>query len=163
MTRNSRLPLLATAAALLVLATSGCGTPEKATASPAGATDVAPVTSATTSPAGSAGAATDGHAGILTTPVSDGITLRVTGKAGVAAQISYAINRVETEDDAATLPWQRTADPAGTVSRISLIAMSRDTDDLSCEIFVDGVSVLTAQAGAQTGGVASCEWTNKDL
>ncbi|MFI5839199.1 MmpS family transport accessory protein [Catenuloplanes sp. NPDC051500] len=182
-----RLPLIATAL-LLALATTACssndneggaaggGTTAVETAAPAptsaatagggaggsaaGIADGSSDGSAGESADGSAGESADGNSGILTDPVANGVTLRVTGAGATTAQVSYEIDGASTEDKHASVPWQKTATPAGEVAHVSLIVMSPDTDDLTCEIFVNGTSVRTAQAAAKTGGVASCDWTN---
>jgi hypothetical protein len=168
---RTRLSLVATAV-LLALTTAACGSsgqdaaaaPAAAAGSAASVTPAAPASSDSSGGAGgSAGSAgADDSTGILAAPVEHGITLRVTGTGATTAQVSYVVNDTSTEDKQASTPWQKTADPADEVSHISLIAMSSDTDDLSCEIFINGTSVRTARASAQTGGVASCDWTDQN-
>ncbi|GAB7052790.1 hypothetical protein [Catenuloplanes indicus] len=158
MNRNRRLPLVA-AAALLALATAACGS------SGTGTTTAAPETSATprTSTAPVATATAGGAGGSATgVPANKGITLRVTGAESIA-DVSYVIGETNTEEKTATLPWQKVVVPDDEVFHVTLIAMSSDeTADLSCEIFIDGTSVDTAKAGAESGGVAGCEWTGKE-
>ncbi|MDP9796549.1 hypothetical protein J2S43_005061 [Catenuloplanes nepalensis] len=156
MIRNRRLPLVA-AAALLALATAACGSSGTNTAAPAASaspkSSTVPVTATTAGGAG--GSATD-------VPAQKGITLRVTGADG-AAEVSYLVDTTNTEEKTASLPWQKVIVPAGEVFHISLIAMSTNAAaDLSCEIFIDGTSVDAAKAGEESGGVAGCQWTNKD-
>ena len=160
MTRNSRLPL-AVAATLLALTTAACGsgpTGTTTTGTNTTAPAAAPAATATAASAsGGSGASAD------SAPAKRGITLRITGAGDPGVHVSYRINTVDTEDKAATAPWQKTVVPDGEVTSISLIAMSTETDELSCEIFIDGTSVRAAKAGPQTGGVAHCDWADGDL
>lgn len=154
--RNRRLPFV-TAAALVVLATAACGTPDGASPASAATPKAVPSTAVSTTASGTPGAAT----GETAAPAASGITLRVTGPAAETARVTYIINTASTDQDGVTLPWQKTVNPLGNVTHVSLIAMAEDTGELGCEIFVDGLQVHATQASTATAGVASCEWTGQ--
>lgn len=149
---------LAPAAALLVLATAACSAAEASTATPT-TPAVASTTAAATPTTVSGSPAPSG--GELPAVASTGITLRVTGPGAAGAHVTYTVDTAETTDGTASVPWQKIVDPAGKASSVSLIAMSEETKDLTCEIYLDGEQVETNTASDASAGVANCEWTGQ--
>jgi hypothetical protein len=156
-TALSRIRLsLVPAAALLVLATAACSAAEASTATPT--TPAAASTTAAATPAAPA-SGSPAPSGELPSVATTGITLRVTGPGAAGAHVSYTVDTAETTDKDASVPWQKVVDPAGKVTSVSLIAMSEETKELTCEIYLDGEQVETNTANAASAGVANCEWT----